>query len=75
MRDPQKWFGITADLMINDDVSNIIHEFRHDLNVVVVFRVTRGLDTTQHFPKLVLDPIEGAGRGLVQGLFRRSKGN
>ena len=49
-------------MIINDSVSNIIHEFRHDLNILIVFRVTHSLDTTKYASKLVLDPVEGAKR-------------
>ena len=52
-------FGIATDLILGDSVSNIVHEFRHNLNIFFVFRVTRSLDATQDPSKVVLDPFEG----------------
>ena len=52
-------------MIINDSVSNIIHEFRHDLNILIVFRVTHSLDSTQDPSKPVLDLVEGAGKESV----------
>ena len=67
MREPKKQSYSATDLIIGDSVSNIIHEFRHNLNTVVVFRVPRRLNTAQYLSKLVLDPIEGARRGSASG--------
>ena len=63
MRRPSKRSGIDTDLIIGDSISNIIHKFRHDLNIVVVFRVPHRLNTAQYPSELVLDLIEGARRG------------
>ena len=60
-------FGIVTDLIIGNGVSNIIHEFGHDLNILVVFRACHIFDASQYFPKLALDPIEGARKHSVRG--------
>ena len=71
MRRPWKWFGIVTDLMIGNGISNIVHELDHNLNILVVLRVTRSLDASQYLSKLVLDPIKGATEDSVRGLFGR----
>jgi len=61
--------------MICDSVSNIVHEFRHDLNILIVFRVTRGLDAVQYTLEVVLDPIEDAREESARNWLRRSRSN
>jgi len=39
---------------------NIIHELRHNLNILVVFRVTHSVGAIKYPLKLVLDLFEGA---------------
>ena len=47
---------------MDDRVPNIIHEFRHNMDVLVVFCVTHSLDATKYSLKPALDPIEDTGR-------------
>ena len=75
MRRLWKRFEIDTDLIIGDSISNIIHEFRYSLNILIVFRVIHSLDSTQHLLKLVLHPIEGARKESVQGWLGRGRGN
>ena len=60
----------STDLVISDDVSNVVHELGHMVNILVVSRVIFGLNTIRNSSKLVLDPTEGAGKGLVQDRTR-----
>lgn len=53
-------FWLATDLIISDSVSNVVHEFRHNLNILVVFLVIGSLDSIQNLLELVLDPIKGA---------------
>ena len=43
------------------------------MDVLVVFYVTRGLDATKYSLKPALDPIEGAGKELVQDQTKGTK--
>ena len=56
---PWSQFGSTTDLVIGNGVSNIIHEFGQNMDILVIFCVTRGLDATKYSLKSALDPIEG----------------
>ena len=53
-------FWLATDLIIGNSLSNAVHEFRHNLNILVVFLGIDGLDSTQDLLELVLDPIKGA---------------
>jgi hypothetical protein len=60
MRGPRKWSGITTDLVIGDGVSNIIHQFGHDLDILFVCCVAHSLDAIRDLSELAFDPIEGS---------------
>lgn len=63
----QEEVNVFAHLIIDNSISSTNHEFRHGLNILVIFRVVCGLDTTQYYLKLVLDLLEGAGKESVNG--------
>lgn len=64
-----------TDLVISDSVSNIIHEFGHNADIVVVFCVIFGLGAYRHRLKLVFDPIEGAGKESAQDQTGSNQGD
>lgn len=65
----------STDLVISDDVSNVVHELGHMVNILVVSRVIFGLNTIRNCSKLVLDPTEGAGKDSVQDRTRVNQGD
>ena len=53
-------YRIVTNLVIGDNVSNIIHEPRDNLDVLIIWAVIHSLDAFQHPSKLMFDPIERA---------------
>ena len=47
MRGQYKRVWVTTDLIINDCILKIIHDFRHSLDVPAVFGVANRLDTSK----------------------------
>jgi len=75
MRNLWKRFGITTDPIIKDSVLNIVHKFGHNLDILVIFRVTYSLHAIRYASKLVLDLIEVARKESIQNRFKRSQSN
>jgi len=75
MRNLWKRFGITTDPIIKDSVLNIVHKFGHNLDILVVFRVTYSLHAIRYASKLVLDLIEVARKESIRNRFKRSQSN
>ena len=46
-------------MAINDSGSNLIHEFRHNLGILIASHVTRILDAIKHILELVFDSFQG----------------
>jgi len=57
---------VATHLINSDSIPNIIHEFRNNLNILLILHISHSLNLTQHILKLVLDLFKGAGKGLVQ---------
>ena len=75
MRESIGTVGAIADLIVGDSVSNIVHEFRYNPNILIILRATRGLNASQYHQKFVLDPIEGARKESVQGWLNGRRSN
>jgi len=75
MRNLWKRFEIITDRIIKDSVPNIVHKFRHNLDILLVFRVTYSHHAIRYASKLVLDLIEAARRESIRNRFRRNRNN
>jgi hypothetical protein len=53
-------------LAIDDRVSNIIHEFRRDLGILVASRVTCTLDAVRYASGLAFDSFHGTGKDSME---------
>jgi len=50
-----------TDLIIDDNVSNVLHEFGHDPNVLLVCREAHISNAVRYLSELAFDPVEGTG--------------
>jgi len=75
MRNLWKRFGVATDRIIKDSVSNIVHKFRHNLDILLIVYVTYSPHAIRYASKLVLDLIEAARKESIRNRFRRSRNN
>ena len=65
--------NLTTHLAISNSSSNVVHELRHDICIIIASRVTRVLHATERVLELVFDSFQGTRENSMFGPIERDR--